>query len=84
MIITSLKARNFRNYSNFSLQFNKGIHFIIGKNGHGKTNILESIYYLSCTKSHRTNDNENLIKKENPFFMLETDIVRNGKKLNLR
>lgn len=84
MIIENLKSRNFRNYSQFSIQLKKGIHFIIGKNGQGKTNILESIYFLSCTKSHRTSENKNLIKKGSPFFMLETDLLRNDKKINLR
>lgn len=84
MIIEKIKARNFRNYANLSIDLKKGIHFIIGKNGQGKTNVLESIYYLSCTKSHRTNTNENLIRKGSPFFMLEADVNRNGKRLNLR
>ena len=84
MIIENLKARNFRNYENFSLQLKNGIHFIVGNNGQGKTNILEAIYFLSCTKSHRTNVNGNLIKKGSPFFILESDVIRNDKKLNIR
>ena len=84
MIIEKISARNFRNYDLFSLSLDKGIHFIVGKNGQGKTNILESIYYLSCTKSHRTNENKNLIKKESVFFMLESDIKRNNKKINIK
>lgn len=84
MLVEKLKIRNFRNYSNVSIYFSSGIHFFIGKNGQGKTNLLESLYYLSCTKSHRTNESFHLLKKGMPFFMLESDIKRNDKKLNLK
>lgn len=84
MIIEKLKIRNFRNYENCMIDLNKGIHFIIGKNAQGKTNLLESIYYLSCTKSHRTNMNHDLIKKESPFFMLEANLIKNERKMNLK
>lgn len=84
MILENLKIKNFRNYENLSIQFNQGIHFIIGKNGQGKTNLLESIYYLSCTKSHRTGNNFDLIKKSHSFFMLEADIRKNNKKIDLK
>lgn len=84
MKIETLKIRNFRNYESCVLIFKKGINFITGKNGQGKTNLLESIYYLSCTKSHRTNMNLDLIKKDAPFFILEADIVKNNSKMNLK
>lgn len=84
MIIENLKIRNFRNYDNLSIQFKKGIHFIVGRNGQGKTNLLESIFYLSCTKSHRTNNNMDLIKKGTPFFMLEADVQKENKKEKIR
>ncbi len=84
MIIENLKIRNFRNYENEMLQLQKGIHFITGKNGQGKTNLLESIYYLSCTKSHRTNDSKDVIKEKEPFFILEANILKNDRKFNVR
>lgn len=55
-----------------------------GKNGQGKTNLLESIYYLSCTKSHRTNDLSDLIREGSSFFALEADIIRENRKINVR
>lgn len=84
MIIENLKIRNFRNYESLNIQFKKGIHFITGKNGQGKTNLLESIYYLSCTKSHRTNDNKDVIMKSKTFFMLEANILKNDRKDNIK
>lgn len=84
MKIKSLKIRNFRNYENASLSFEKGIHFIVGKNGQGKTNLLESIYYLSCTKSHRTSTVKDLIKEDNDFFILDASIIKNDIKTDIR
>lgn len=65
MFIKSLKLINFRNYDEIYLNFNNHINLLIGKNGHGKTNILEAIYLLSLGKSFRTNKDKELIKFEN-------------------
>lgn len=62
MRIEHLKLTNFRNYSSLDLDFNNNVNIIIGDNGKGKTNILESIYVLSLTKSNRFGIEENLIK----------------------
>ena len=67
MILTNLQLKNFRNYDNLNLTFNKKINIFIGNNAQGKTNILESIYVLSLTKSHRTNKDLYLIKKDTLF-----------------
>ena len=62
MYIQSLKLKNFRNYESLELEFNKGINIIYGKNAQGKTNLLESIYVLGITKSHRASIDNYLIK----------------------
>jgi len=67
MLVKSLKLNNYRNYSNYSIEFNPTLNIIVGKNGVGKTNILESIIVVSNTKSFRTMDDTNLIKKNEEF-----------------
>ncbi|MBR2588250.1 MAG: DNA replication/repair protein RecF [Bacilli bacterium] len=62
MILKNLKIRSFRNYSKLDLELDDNINIIYGNNGQGKTNILESIYVLALTKSHRSYIDENLIK----------------------
>lgn len=62
MYIKNLELINFRNYGSLSLKLNKGINVFVGDNAQGKTNILESIYYCSLGKSHRTNKDKELIK----------------------
>lgn len=48
--LEQLSLENYRNFSEFSINFDKGINIIIGPNGSGKTNILESISFLSPGK----------------------------------
>ena len=46
MIVKSLTLTNFRNIASLTLTPSDGINVIYGENAQGKTNILESIYYL--------------------------------------
>ena len=74
MEIASLKLINFRNFNNLELNFSNKRNIIIGNNGEGKTNILESMFVLSLTKSFRTNDDINLIKKDKEFYKIEGNV----------
>lgn len=64
MFLKNLELNNFRNISKVTFDFDKNINIFIGNNAQGKTNILESIYFLAITRSHRTHNELNLIKKE--------------------
>ena len=75
MRIEHLKLTNFRNYSSLEIDFDNNVNIIIGDNGKGKTNILESIYVLSLTKTHRYGIEENLIKFNEEIAKIE-GIVR--------
>ena len=46
------------------------LNIITGENASGKTNLLESIHYLSFTKSFRTAQTRDLIRYQQPFFRL--------------
>ena len=61
MKLKSLKLVNYRNCAEVELNFCDFKNLIIGKNAQGKTNILESIYFLSNLKSVRTSNNLDLI-----------------------
>lgn len=61
MILKKIELVNFRNYEKLSTRFYKGINIIYGDNAQGKTNLLESIYVLGITKSHRSFIDNNLI-----------------------
>ena len=63
MILKKIELTNFRNYGHLTTRFCKGINIIYGDNAQGKTNLLESIYVLGITKSHRSFIDNSLIKK---------------------
>ena len=65
MLITNLNLTNYRSYSTLDLSLNEGISIFVGKNGEGKTNIAESILYLTFLNSHRASGNTPLVKLGN-------------------
>ncbi|MBE6949412.1 MAG: DNA replication/repair protein RecF [Ruminococcaceae bacterium] len=54
MKIKSLELSGFRNYENQKVEFCPGVNVITGDNAQGKTNLLESIFYLTGAKSFRS------------------------------
>lgn len=53
MWIKNLKLNNFRNYFYESVEFNEDYNIFIGDNAQGKTNLLESVYYLANASSFK-------------------------------
>ena len=76
MQIQHLKLTNFRNYSSLEINFNENVNIFIGDNGKGKTNILESVYVLSLTKTNRFGIEDNLIKFDEDFAKIEGFVLR--------
>lgn len=62
MFIDNIKLVNFRNFDDKLINFKKDLNVIYGKNGVGKTNILEAIYLTCLTKSFRKADDISLSK----------------------
>lgn len=62
MFLTSLSLQNFRNLENTVINFEKEITALIGDNAQGKTNFLESIYFLATGKPVKTETDEEVIR----------------------
>lgn len=62
MLIQSLSLKNFRNIASLEITPSPGINVIYGENAQGKTNILESLYYLSLLSSFRAARDRELIR----------------------
>lgn len=74
MNLSKISLINFRNYSKCNIKFNDKVNIFIGNNAQGKTNILESIYVLSLTKSYRTNNDDFLKQKGSDNYKINGDI----------
>lgn len=87
MILKNIKLTNYRNYEYLDLNFSSNINIIYGNNAQGKTNLLESIYVLAFTRSHRIFSDNNLImknkNKSNISGLLDTDGIDNYLKIEL-
>ena len=68
MHISEINIFQFRNLSNFSLKFHPKLSIICGKNGSGKTSILEAIYFLSMGRSFRSSQLARIIEYEKNSF----------------
>ena len=62
MIVKQIELHNFRNYENLNLSFSDQVNIFYGDNAQGKTNILESVYVCSTTKSHKGSKDRDMIK----------------------
>ena len=74
MFIKKLSLKNFRNYGSAAIEFTKSINIMIGNNAQGKTSLIEGIYALSTTKSHRTSKDIQMIRFEQDFAKIDTVI----------
>ena len=70
MLIEKLQLTNFKNYSDVRLEFSPRINVLVGKNGSGKTNMLDAIHFLSLTKSAFSTDGF-CIRKDADFFFIK-------------
>lgn len=64
MFIKSITLQHYRNYEKLELNTDNQVNIFVGNNAQGKTNLLESIFVLALTKSHRTSKDRELIKWE--------------------
>ena len=70
MFLQELKLFNFKNYAEASLKFENSVNCFLGKNGSGKTNLLDAMYYLSFTKSAiNPSDSQNIKIGESQFII---------------
>jgi DNA replication and repair protein RecF len=63
MHVKHLTLSNFRNYSTVEVPLAQGINLLVGKNGQGKTNLAEAIFYSATLSSHRVSGYLPLIKQ---------------------
>ncbi len=63
MIVAALALTDFRNYESAEVEFGPGPNLVVGSNGQGKTNLVESLGYLSTLGSHRVSSEQAMIRQ---------------------
>ena len=73
MYLQELKLSNFKNCQSADLSLSEKINCFVGLNAAGKTNILDSIYYLAFCKSYFTLTDRQNIRHGEEFFAIHGD-----------
>ena len=74
MFVKKLSLKNFRNYETATFELEKHINIVVGNNAQGKTSLIEGIYALSTTKSHRTTKDVQMIRFKQDFAKVEATV----------
>ncbi|KJY59982.1 DNA replication and repair protein RecF [Lactobacillus kimbladii] len=84
MYLKHFIAQNYRNLQQFEVDFDPNVNIFIGQNAQGKTNLLEAIYFLALTRSHRTSNDKELIAFGKDYANVSGHIYKSQIDLSLR
>jgi DNA replication and repair protein RecF len=76
MFLRKLSLVNFKNFETFDIELCEKVNCFIGDNGIGKTNILDSIHYLSFCKSFVNLSDRQNIREDEDFFLVQGEFDR--------
>ena len=83
MFLNHITILNYRNIAECDLTFSPKINCFLGNNGMGKTNLLDAIYYLSFCKSHLNPVDNQVVKYNTDFFMIQGEYTFGDKMENI-
>lgn len=84
MFVENILIRDFRNISILQTEFSKNLNVFLGKNGQGKTNLLESLYLLVRGNSFRYSNNESFISYGAEHAIIQSLFHQSNLKYNLK
>jgi DNA replication and repair protein RecF len=79
--VTHLSLTDFRNYRTADVPFAAGANLFVGRNGQGKTNLVESLGYLSTLGSHRVSSDQAMIRQGAESAIVRARIEHGGREL---
>lgn len=79
MHVAHLTLHDFRSYADVDVALEPGVTAFVGRNGQGKTNLVEAIDYLSRLSSHRVATDAPLIRAGAPQAVIRAAVVREGR-----
>ncbi|MDR1322624.1 MAG: DNA replication/repair protein RecF [Gracilibacteraceae bacterium] len=83
MRISALTLHNFRNYRRQELVFGPAVNVLAGQNGQGKTNVLESVFFLLTGKSPRIRQEKELVTWGEDTLYLSGDFTARERRLTV-
>lgn len=83
MIVTHLSLTDFRNYESAQLELVAGSNLFVGDNGQGKTNLVESLGFLSTLSSHRVSTDHAMIRQGTDSAIIRARVRHEEKELLL-
>ncbi|MFT0662080.1 DNA replication/repair protein RecF [Rhodococcus erythropolis] len=83
MFVRRFSLRDFRSWDSLTLDLTPGTTVFLGSNGHGKTNVLESLGYLSTLSSHRVSTDAPMIRSGSASAFAGATVVNNGRELTI-
>ncbi len=79
MLVQNLKAVGFRNFESADLSFDSGLNIFNGRNGSGKTNLLEAVFVLTLGRSQRGAADSVMLRENDDYYRLSGEIEIEGK-----
>ena len=83
MIVESVELKDYRNYEFLDMKFNEHVNIIYGDNAQGKTNILESIYMCSTSKSHRGSKDREIVRFGEDESHIKLNVLKHDMKYRI-
>ena len=83
MYVSHLLLHDFRSYADVDVPLEPGVTAFIGRNGQGKTNLVEAIDYLSRLASHRVASDAPLVRAGAEQALIRAAVVRDGRTATL-
>ena len=81
MRVTHLSLTDFRNYAQAEVPFGAGPNLIVGRNGQGKTNLVEALGFLSTLSSHRVSQTGAMVRSGQDSAIIRARLEYNGRDL---
>lgn len=81
MFVRHLGLRDFRSWETVDLELAPGRTVFLGPNGHGKTNLVEALWYSSTLNSHRVGTDAPLLRTGAGKAVISTIVVNEGREL---
>jgi DNA replication and repair protein RecF len=80
LYVAHLSLHDFRSYPALEVDLEPGVTSFVGRNGHGKTNIVEAIDYLSRLSSHRVAGDLPLVRRGSTQAVVRAAVVRDERR----